>query len=198
MVECLRAYFLLGNNEIKYFLLFSYLQRFHILTLETTRKTVYKNMRLCLAIGKYWLCCRVKRTAPIKVTFTGLEIKQAELISLLYSTVKAAMAWKAINVLSVQKNYFWIELMKTCGNSDKVQNLAIIKLRLSLYILLLCFLSIIWTIIKFSTTLQTQQTHTWQHPPQISAYIQTLYVSLLPFILSQYWKVKSQSLHYSD
>lgn len=55
-------------------------------------------MRLCLAIGKYWLCCRVKRTAPIKVTFTGLEIKKNKLISLLYLENN--------NALSVQNNYF--------------------------------------------------------------------------------------------
>lgn len=54
---------------------------------------VYKNMRLCFAIGKYCLRCRVKRTAPIKVIFTGLEIKQRMLISLLCSTVETA--WKA-------------------------------------------------------------------------------------------------------
>lgn len=40
--------------------------------------------------------------------------------------------------------------MEICGNSDMVQNVAIIKLSLSLYILLLCFLMIIWTSMKLA------------------------------------------------
>lgn len=89
----------------KVFFKISYLQHLQILTLETTRKMVYRNIRLCLAIGKYWLCCRVKRTAPIKVTFTGLQIKQTMLISPSYTTLTNFMAWKT-NILSMHNNYF--------------------------------------------------------------------------------------------
>lgn len=78
--------------------------------------------------------------------------------------------------------------MKTCGNSGKIQNPALTKLRFSVYIVLLHFLSI-----------NHQVQHYFRHPtnsyltntPQINASIQTLYVSLILFFLSQYIFLKS-------
>lgn len=63
--------------------------------------------------------------------------------------------------------------MKTCGNSDKVQNLIRTKLRLSIYILLLCYLSTIYGQALSLALLYISAKSYLKNLPQISAPFQT-------------------------